>query len=335
MPDNKKPIIRYSVIDQCIRNTARDYTLMDLMESVNESLIYRGLEPVKSRTTVYNDLTDMELDFQAPIEKVQKGGKVIYKYSNQDYSFGNQPLNMDEIEHLKDAVLILSRFSGLPGFEWIDELVSKLEIGTYEEAGDPNVVSFESNEFLKGKEHIGPLFKAIIKKRVLEIRYRKFESEEEKTHLIHPYHIKEFDNRWYVFGHLPKHDVLIPLALDRIIDISVLDGVEFIENKKYDFTEYFEDIIGIRKEDNTTPIRIKLKFSPLMSEYVATKPLHGSQKKVSLDDNGSLIISIEVIPNFELENLIFTFKDEVEVLEPDSLRNRVKEIIKAMMAKYQ
>lgn len=333
MPENKKPLIRYRAIDRCLTNTARRYGYEELIEEVNNDLAYRNLQPI-GKTTLYSDLKDMEVEFNAPIEKYRDGNRVFYKYSDPEYSFSNQPLNHEEIEHLKDAALILSRFSGVPGFEWIDEVTSKLELGTFQEVGDPNVISFESNEFLKGKEFIGPIFHAITNHQVLEIKYQTFEGEGEKSHIVHPYHLKEYDNRWYVLGYFPKRDDLITLSVDRINEMLIRRNEEFIENKQFDFVAHFEDLIGIRKEKNIESVKIKLKFSAFMSNYITTKPVHGSQKVISREPDGSLIIQIDVIPNPELENLIFSFHRHVEVLEPVMLRDRIKLLVSQIQEKY-
>jgi predicted DNA-binding transcriptional regulator YafY len=334
MPENKKPLMRYRAIDRCLTNTGRRYGYDELIEEVNNDLAYRNLQPI-GKTTLYSDLKDMELEFNAPIEKYRDGNRVFYKYSDPEYSFSNQPLNQEEIEHLKDAALILSRFSGVPGFEWIDEVTSKLELGTFQEVGDPNVISFESNEFLKGKEFIGPLFHAINNHQVLEIKYQTFEGDEEKKHIVHPYHLKEYDNRWYVLGYFPKRNDLITLSVDRINEILILRNETFIENKQYDFVAHFEDLIGIRKEKDVESVKIKLKFSAFMSNYITTKPVHGSQKVISRESDGSLIIQIDVIPNPELENHLFSYKDHVEVLEPAFFRKKIQETYNKAMAQYE
>ena len=156
MPENKKPLIRYHIIDRCIRNTGRMYAYEDLITEINDELSFRGFEPI-GKTTFYQDIKDMQVEFQAPIETYWYDRKKYYRYSDPKYQFGNQPLNQGEVDHLKESAMILSRFSGIPGFEWIDEVISKLELGTYEHVNNPAVISFQANEYLKGREHIGPV----------------------------------------------------------------------------------------------------------------------------------------------------------------------------------
>jgi hypothetical protein len=58
---------------------------------------------------------------------------------------------------------------------------------------------------------------------------------------------------------------------------------------------------------------IKLHFSPNQAPFVLMKPIHGSQKKKKLNENG-LLVTIDVIPNYELGKLILFFGESVEVL---------------------
>jgi predicted DNA-binding transcriptional regulator YafY len=68
--------------------------------------------------------------------------------------------------------------------------------------------------------------------------------------------------------------------------------------------------------------------------YVLTKPLHGSQKKVE-ETEVHVIISIEVIPTWELINRILALGSEVEVLSPPSFRNTMVTVIRKMLSHYR
>ncbi len=334
MPTSKKPLIRYQVIDRCLRNTGRKYGKTELMEAINEELHDRNLESI-GKVTFYQDIKDMQVEFGAPIESYREGNRSFFKYTDAHYSFANQPLNQEEIDHIKDAVLIMSRFSGIPGLEWVEELISKLELGTYQEVRDQQVISFASNEYLVGREHIGPIFKAIVDKKVLNVTYQKFTDAEIKVHTVHPYFLKEYDSRWYLLCWLPKHDHLMLLSVDRILMLEVNQKQHFIENSTTNLEEYFEDIIGVNRGDEGSEVeKVVLRFNPLMSNYVKTKPLHGSQKVVSKEEDDTTTFSIEVIINYELENLIFSFRDGVEVVSPVFLRERVCDTLTKMRESY-
>jgi predicted DNA-binding transcriptional regulator YafY len=62
--------------------------------------------------------------------------------------------------------------------------------------------------------------------------------------------------------------------------------------------------------------------SDTQTPYVKTKPLHRSQK-LKLNDDDSATLTIEVIPNYELEQMILHFGEKYRVLEPEGLRERI------------
>jgi len=80
--------------------------------------------------------------------------------------------------------------------------------------------------------------------------------------------------------------------------------------------------------------RITLWFNAKSAPYVLSKPLHGSQRKLSHDQNG-LLIEIEVIPNFELETLILSYGERVKVLSPEDFKDRISARISKMADNYK
>lgn len=120
--------------------------------------------------------------------------------------------------------------------------------------------------------------------------------------------------------------------MDRIEDEITETNKAYIPNTDYNFDEYFEDIIGVTKPTGKKVEKVKLWFSPSTAPYIHTKPLHGTQKE-KLDESG-LIVTIEVIPNIELEHLILRHGENCKVLEPEELRVRVRERLKNAVASY-
>ncbi len=55
---------------------------------------------------------------------------------------------------------------------------------------------------------------------------------------------------------------------------------------------------------------------------------------ITLED-GSVLIRIKVIPNFELEQVLLSFGESVIVLEPEVLKNRIKERVTAASKNYE
>lgn len=325
MAINKNALIRYQTLDKCFRNPGKRYFIEDLLEACNEALFeYDSSVNGIQRRQLFEDLKFMESDqgWSIPLDKIRDGKKMFYRYSDMNFSINNQPLNESEANQIKSALMILSRFRGMPQFDWVQEISAKISSGLELEEGLGEIISFDSNEYLKGIDLLGNLFNAIHYKRALKIKYKPFKGKIDYEYEIHPYYLKQFNNRWFLFGLNKEINKISNLALDRIVDLKEIKN-KFIENKHIDFKEYFEDIIGVTKPDNGSISKIELFFTNDEAPYIITKPIHGSQKKVKHDEKG-LVISIEVIPNYELEKLILSFGENIKVVSPKALSDKMK-----------
>jgi predicted DNA-binding transcriptional regulator YafY len=142
--------------------------------------------------------------------------------------------------------------------------------------------------------------------------------------------LKQYNNRWFLLGFNPEFEDLSIVPLDRIESVAHAD-ITFNRNLDFDFDVYFRDIIGVSIEKGKEVEHIRLKFSPNRLPYVLSKPIHHSQQ---LEDEAEGIVSIDVIPNKELLSELIWFRDDVEVLSPESLREEIKGKIAEMYHKY-
>ncbi len=334
MATNKHAQIRYNTLDKCFRNPGRQYTLEDLLDECNQA-IYNfdpNSEGIKRRQ-LYDDLRYMESEQGWNIELAEglkQGRKRVYRYADTRFSISNQPLNEADANQLKAAMITLSRFKGLPQFDWVEELSVRLDDSFNLTKNTKEIISFEENEFLKGKELISQLYNAIHYKKVLKIEYKNFKSEESQVFILHPYYLKQYNNRWFLFGQDERFETLTNLALDRIKNIEETE-LPYIESN-IDFEEYFEDVIGV-SVNNEPAQKILLKVSNNSINYIKTKPLHGSQK-IKEKQTEYTIIELHLIPNYELQSLILSFGENIEVLDPEGLRNSIKKSIKILNLIY-
>jgi predicted DNA-binding transcriptional regulator YafY len=329
---NKHAIIRYQTLDKCFRNSGRNYAIEDLVRECNKSIYeYTGKEEGIKKRQLYDDIRFMESEqgWNVELKKEKEGRKVFYKYENSKFSISNQPLNETEANQLREALLTLDRFKGLPQYNWINEINTRLE-STFNLKQQNNVIiSFEQNEYLKGLQFISELYNAILYKKVLNIEYKNFKTAEGATIIISPYYLKQYNMRWFLFGKSNEYETLTNLALDRIESIEARSQ-EYI-GTDIDFNEYFEDVIGV-----TIPLaqieNIILKVDNSLIPYITTKPLHGSQKIKEQDNN--IEVHLKLIPNYELETLILSFGEKIQVLEPTTLVQKVKDRINKMANNY-
>jgi predicted DNA-binding transcriptional regulator YafY len=320
---NKNAYIRYQTLDKCFSNPYKLFFLDDLLEEVNNALEYvNGYDSAIKKRQLFDDIKFMESEsgWSIPLERIRYGRRTYYRYSDTNFSIKKQRITENEIDIINEALIVLSRFKGLPQFEWIDELGTKLK-SEFELENAPEIISFDHNEYLEGLHFLSRLYQSIVNKTVLLIEYQAFHMKEPIKYVIHPYYLKQYNKRWFLLGLNNNDNFLYTIPLDRIKKINVIKN-DFIENTEIDFYEYFDDIIGVSRKPQDKPIKIELKFNSETAPYILTKPLHGSQRKIALNEVG-LTIQIEVIPNYELKQLILSYGDSVEILSPESYKNKI------------
>lgn len=334
MSKNKYALIRYQALDRCFRNTGRRYYWEDLLEECNKSLLlYDSYSEGIQRRQLFDDIQFMESDqgWSIPLERIRDGRKVYYRYEDSSFSINNQGLNETEAVQMKKALQILTRFTGTPQFEWVHEMIPMLEskFGFIQQNG--KVIDFESNIDLRGIHFLTPLFNAIINERVLKVRYKDFKSDEPYEFILHPHYLKQYNGRWFVFGlHEENQSPTWNLAIDRMEGLTETNLKYCVS--KIDWDDYFYDIIGVTKLEGICIEEVIMLFSKEAAPYVITKPLHPSQRH-TFRENG-LHVTIKVIPNYELERLILSYGDQVEVLAPENLKEKIESQIKKMYHAY-
>ena len=318
MPINKNALLRYQILDRCFSDRHRRYEIEDLVDKVNDALLDMYGKTVSLRQ-IRADITYMRdrVSYNAPIvARPIEGRRCYYTY--------------EEVKNLLSTIDMLGRYRS-PKNAWLEEVISSLELRFGIKANRDKIVSFEQNDQLKGIEFLSDLIDAIINHQPLKMTYRPYKGDEQ-TMVIHPHYLKQYNSRWFLFG-LEDHGEYgmspVNKALDRIVKFSIAK-VRFEENDMIDYETYFDDIVGVTHDRKHPDVEhVVMRFSKERFPYVVSKPIHHSQQVVNSDEG---IISIDVRINRELEQNIFSFGQQVEVLTPEWFRNQIiekyKEIVK-------
>jgi predicted DNA-binding transcriptional regulator YafY len=175
------------------------------------------------------------------------------------------------------------------------------------------------------KDYYKQIFDAIVNKQAIDIDYHPF-GKDIKQITVSPYHLKQYNNRWFLIGKCGDFDGLSNYAIDRIEGIKELGRAKYIPlEEDFDFDEYFEDVVGVSVVDATVE-DVVIYANEKAFNYIFTKPLHESQiiKRELLPD-GRREIDLKVKDNYELRALLRSFGSQIEVIKPDSLRKELKE----------
>jgi predicted DNA-binding transcriptional regulator YafY len=335
MATNKHATIRYHALDRCFSNHGRKFFIEDLVSACNEAIYeFAGIEDGVKRRQVFDDITFMESEqgWSVLLERLKDGKRVFYRYVDKSFSIKNKGINQEEAEQLKETLAILSRFKGLPQFEWIEEIQIRLE-DTFKLKGNIQAaVGFEQNPFLKGLDNFTGIFNAIQNGVALNIKYQGYRQVKPVKVVFHPWYLKQYNNRWFLFGLTDEFKSITNFALDRIIGFEE-SKLKYRKNDAINFDEYFDDVIGVTIKSDSPPEKIFIKISIEVWPYIESKPLHGSQKIKSKTET-DVIIERSVQVNHELMALLFSYMDAIEVIEPESLRDRFKRTSETLFKKY-
>lgn len=325
MATNKHATIRYHALDKCFSNIGRKYFIKDLINACNDAIYdFTGKLQTVKRRQIFEDIKFMESEqgWAIPLDRIRVGRRIYYRYSEKNFSIKKQIINEMEANQLKETLLILNKFKGMPYFSWMEELLIRIESTFKFKTNSNPIVGFDQNPYLIGLNYFTELFNAIYYKKVLSVSYRGFKQKKSTKICLHPYFLKQYNNRWFLFGLNEQTNSISNLAIDRIIDIEE-KNYDYIENKTINFGEYFEDVVGVTVKENQLPVKILLQISNELFPYIERKPIHGSQKIKGKNIKG-VLVELLVQINYELIAQIFSFGEEIKVLEPKELKDILK-----------
>ena len=337
MPVNRNALIRYKTIDNCLRRRNRRWTLEDLIQACSDALYeYEGIDKGISRRTIQMDIQMMRSDklgYNAPIEVYENK---YYRYADPEYSITNSPLTDDDMKLMGETVEMLRQFEGFSVFSGMEDVLGRLEdhVTSMRHKSRP-VILLEKNDSLRGLKYIDPLYKAIIAKKPVKIIYKSFKARDMQKFIFSPFFLKEFRNRWFVYGWKKGAGMLYNLALDRIHEMGAAPGEVYQESKAIDPDTFFDNLIGVTKNINDKAHTIRFWAAPEQVPYIETKPLHKSQFVVQRDEDGSAIFQMEVVLNYELEKDLLGFGEGVKVLSPKCLVNNMSRRLRKASQYYE
>lgn len=294
----------------------------DLREACEKELLEKeGICGISTRT-IQRDIELMRSDklgYNAPI--IVKNKK-YYTYEDLDYSITKLPLSQKDLNELSSALEIIKHYNGFSNMSGQEDILTRMQDKIACQTDNQKVVFIETNEKLKGLNFLGPLFEAIKKKDALSIEYKSFKAKRESRLYISPYILKEFNNRWFLIGMSTKN-IIMTLALDRIIAIKKDDKHQYTNNTIFDPETYLGEMVGVTRELDSKVETVILWVSENQAPYVETKPFHHTQEIEKENVDGSKIFRLRIIINYELERKILGYGPHIKVIEPKHLKQRI------------
>ena len=337
MPANKYALLRYRVIDRCIRNKYKPYpSKKDLVQACSQALY--GDNSAVGESTIEKDLWAMrfesELGYNAPI-KFSMANKGYY-YTDKEYTLDQIPLKTEDLNALRFAASTLQQFSELAPFQQFGEAMEKL-LERLDMSGEWNgeesgrFIQFEMAPRYQGSKWLPELLRAAQEHLVVHFSYRKFGAAQPRNYQVAPRMLKEYRNRWYLIGWNLRKGSIATFGVERIQDLEITTE-QAAPGDEFDAELYFKHCYGITSGSGI-PEEVELRFEPVTAEYVKSQPLHASQEVVEDTPEGT-VVRLTVFISYELIADLLRYGPDVEVLKPAHLKDTIRRTFHEALRKY-
>lgn len=181
-----------------------------------------------------------------------------------------------------------------------------------------------------GRQWLEPALKALQENREVEIEYESFFGNKFNGK-VRPLCVKLFKRRWYLLA-MKENGEKRKYSLDRIKSLTLLNNT-FKYPSRFNPAEYFEHFYGIEVNDNAKPEKVVLRVYDELPKYLHSLPLHPSQREIGQGERYT-DFALKLVPTHDFIQELLLHRDQIEVLQPQSLRDEMCRIISNMYNLY-
>src|SRR5271157_1897196 len=283
------------------------------------------------RTTVYRDR--MELTLEYPVEQDDEGG----------YHIAHSKLISEIKVNLHEALTLYlaarktsrqTRFYNPHVANALEKLAATLRQPMTERLLKAADVLLKQEKDPERVKILEILAQAWVEQKKVRIRYQGLKSAGVTNHVISPYLIEPsiWSDSVYVIAYSEVFEKVMPFKIDRI-ESAALSGEPFEIPADFDDQQLLKHAWGIWYGDEE-PITVKLRFTRDATKRVKESIWHPLEKVTDTDDGGC-IWSADVAEWREMLPWVRGWGVDVEVLEPEGLKEELKLTAQDLAIQYQ
>jgi predicted DNA-binding transcriptional regulator YafY len=248
-----------------------------------------------------------------------------YYYADPNFSINNSPLAEQDLHFLQQALQILQQIPHLAEAAPWQQVSTQLQHSLrMQDQQQPIIVQFDTAPPTHALRWLRPLYRAIDEKTALRIHYQPF-TEDAQLFTISPWLLKQYNRRWFLLAWCRELERVRTYALDRILQLKPNTDAPWFIRHDFDPQHHYDQVIGMSIPEEGKVVRVQFRAQPLRAKYIASKPLHHSQRILEENEQYT-IFELRVIPNIELQQILLSFGPEIEVLTPASLRQEIAQL---------
>jgi predicted DNA-binding transcriptional regulator YafY len=240
-------------------------------------------------------------------------------YTDPDFKIGNLDLTDADIASIRESLALVQSI----GAGRIDEkfshamqkvLATAAEVFDQPQSNAASYLQTMSPPISRGFAHFELFSRACREQIPLSFVHYGYKKRKFTAVQLHPFLIKEFDNKWYLFGYSENHQEVRHFGFDRIYSPLLLNK----PYKRFDQQTTFDllaNAYGVFPIPDKKKQRITLEVSSLITHYFEAYPIHNSQQ-IKKHADGTAQITLELVPTIELARLILWHGYHVQHIAP-------------------
>lgn len=309
MPITKNALKRFVIIDQVLTEKIPPPTLKRMQEVCKAQEIEVSLE------TLSKDIRHMREILEAPI--LFDPSKQRYYYSDERFSLRGVRLTSEETKVLQESLSLIRCLLKTELGDKLRHAMEKVLSNSFEvetTASRFPILKTMEPPVSRGYDHMDNLLTACKERIPVSFIHYSYTKEVFNSVIFHPSVVREFDNRWYIFGFSETHQATRCFGLDRIYDPIFVDKF-FRGTESAALEDFLNHMYGVYPLPESSKQEVVLHSSPLVTKILNANPIHASQK-VTKHRNGTGDISLSLIPTMELVQFIRSYGRDLKIIAP-------------------
>jgi proteasome accessory factor B len=173
--------------------------------------------------------------------------------------------------------------------------------------------------------------RAVTERRGLRFEYRKPGQKTAEVRKVHPYHLMEFGDRWYLLAHDVKRGTVRKFVLGRMRE-PALSAERFVRPKDFDPKKHFDKSLGVMTGEGDYEVVIEM--DAWLTDVLRGRRLHPSQVWTELNGGGGSQLRMRLSCLEEIEQYVLSWGTHGTVVQPLELRERVGRTVRELAERY-
>ncbi|PCK01710.1 MAG: hypothetical protein COA42_22870 [Alteromonadaceae bacterium] len=288
-----------------------------------------------STVSVKRYIKEMRDLFNAPTHHDRSGGEFCYlPREEKELELPGVWLTAEEVQGLATILVILNDIEH--GFVGKDIALVEKQIARILQARGIDITKFQEKiQFLPMRKHTLPgksysvLAQALLQEKRILITYEDY-SGHRSQRSVSPLKVVFYQDNWYLQAYCHKREALRSFMISKMMQATIL-GDPIASVSKGDQLAHYRQSYGIFA--GQVSHEAKLRFLPRVAREVANQSWHESQQGEW--QGASYLLTLPYSDDRELLRDILSYGKDVQVLAPDSLKNRIHEESSRMCKLYE